>query len=82
MDGDYLQVHLWSSQKPKLQETGHGNNKAISSLWKESLVKIVFKLAGATMGRGLGKSEEDWKKWAILGCNTYMQGNNTRNPPG
>jgi hypothetical protein len=38
-----------------------------------------LKLAGTTMGRGLGRSEKDWKRLTNWGYNTYMHGNNTRN---
>jgi hypothetical protein len=40
-----------------------------------------FKLAGATMGSGLGRSEEDWKRRTSCGCDIYMHGNNTRTLP-
>jgi lactate dehydrogenase-like 2-hydroxyacid dehydrogenase len=37
-----------------------------------------LKLSVTTIGRGVGRSEEDWKRWTNWGCNTYMHGNNTR----
>jgi hypothetical protein len=41
-----------------------------------------LKLADATMGRGLGRCEEDSMSWTQWGWNTYMYGNNTRKLPG
>jgi hypothetical protein len=40
-----------------------------------------FKLAGATMRNGLGRSEEDLKRRINWSCNTHMHGNNTRKLP-
>jgi hypothetical protein len=37
-----------------------------------------LKLVRATMGGGLRRSEEDWKKQINWGYNTHMHGNNTR----
>jgi hypothetical protein len=38
-----------------------------------------LKLTEATVGRGLGSSEEVWQRRTNLGCNTYVHSNNTSN---
>jgi hypothetical protein len=40
-----------------------------------------FKVAGATMGNRLRRSEEDWKRGINWSYNTHMRGNNTRKLP-
>jgi hypothetical protein len=35
-----------------------------------------FKLAGATMRKALGRSEEDWKRRNNRSCHTHLHGNN------
>jgi hypothetical protein len=46
--------------------------RLVCSLYRNEYSNL--KLAKATMGRGLGSSEESGKD-----CNTYMHGNNTGN---
>jgi hypothetical protein len=41
----------------------------------------LLQLAGATMGKGLGSSEEVWWRLTNLGGNIYLLGNITRNLP-
>jgi hypothetical protein len=54
-------------------------NEVICSLYRNEYRN--FKLARATMGSRLGRSEEDWKRQINWSCNTYMHRNNRRNLP-
>jgi hypothetical protein len=40
-----------------------------------------LKLAEATMGSGLGRSEDDWKRRINWSCNTHMYRKNSRKLP-
>jgi hypothetical protein len=50
--------------KGRLCKGGIGQGKEVKNLNEVDVLTVFrnFKLVGATMGSGLGRSEEDWKK--------------------
>jgi hypothetical protein len=70
--------------KGKLYKGGIGQGKE-TKFWMSLMCSLYrneyrnFRLACATMGSGLGRSEEDCKRQINWSCNTHVHGNNTGN---
>jgi hypothetical protein len=76
---------LWGMghTKGRLCKGGIGQGKETKNLRKRLMCSLHneyrnFKLTGATMGSGLGRNEEGWKRRINWSYNTHMHGTNTR----